>query len=160
MAVSRRNMKRRKGYNSRKLRLNSKKRFNRGKGAYQRPPSFLPIPPPRAPSIPIPPPRAPSIPRPPASYLPIPPPPKPLFFEPSPNHFIIRSQSPQQGVQKKPKAKQPKAKSEPAKAEPAKVEPAKVVLEPAKAEPAIPQQRRSLRQIIINSDKNKKIKRR
>jgi hypothetical protein len=58
-------------------------------------------------------------------------------------------------VQKKPKAKQAKAKSEPAKAEPAKV-----VLEPAKAEPAIPQQRRSLRQIIINSDKNKKIKRR
>jgi hypothetical protein len=92
--------------------------------------------------------------------LPIPPPPKPLFFEPSPNHFIIRSQSPQQAVQKKPKAKQAKAKSEPVKAEPAKV-----VLEPTKAletalEPAIPQQRRSLRQIIINSDKNKKIKRR
>ena len=150
MAVSRRNMKRRKGYNSRKLRLNSKKRFNRGKGAYQRPPSFLPIPPPRPPSIPIPPPQPPSLPRPPASYLPIPPPPKPLFFEPSPNHFIIKSQSPQQGVQKKPKAKQAKAKSEPAKA----------VLEPAKAEPAIPQQRRSLRQLIINSDKNKKIKRR
>jgi hypothetical protein len=65
-------------------------------------------------------------------------------------------------VQKKPKAKQAKAKSEPAKAvlEPAKAEPAKAVLEPAKAEPAIPQQRRSLRQLIINSDKNKKIKRR
>jgi hypothetical protein len=133
---------RRKGYNSRKRRLNSKKKFNRGKGVYQRPPSFLPIPPPQPPSLP----------RPPASYMPIPPPPKPLFIEPSPNHFIIRSQSPQQGVQKKPKAKQAKAKSEP-------------LLEPAKTletalEPAIPQQRRSLRQLIINSDKNKKIKRR
>lgn len=136
-----------KGYNSRKRRLNSKKKFNRGKGVYQRPPSFLPIPPPRAPSIPIPPPQPPSLPRPPASYMPIPPPPKPLFIEPSPNHFIIRSQSPQQGVQKKPKAKQTKAKSEP-------------LLEPAKSVPVIPQQRRSLRQLIINSDKNKKIKRR
>jgi hypothetical protein len=51
-------------------------------------------------------------------------------------------------VQKKPKTKQPKS-------EPAKSEPAKPLLEPTQ-----PQQRRSLRQIIMNSDQNKKIKRR
>ena len=147
MAVTRRNIK--KHYTRRKQRHNSKKRGNRGKGVYQRPPSFLPIPPPRAPSLPIPPPQLPSLPRPPASYLPIPPPPKLLFIEPSPSHFIIKSQSPQQQSQKKLKAKQPKPKSEP------KSEPAKLVLEPE-----IPQQRRSLRQIIIKSDQNKKIKRR
>ncbi len=146
MAVTRRNIK--KHYTRRKRRLNSKKRVTRAKGLYQRPPSFLPIPPPRAPSLPIPPPQPPSLPGLPASNLPIPPPPNPLFIEPSPNHFIIRSQSPKQAVQKKPKTKQPKS-------EPAKSEPAKPLLEPTQ-----PQQRRSLRQIIMNSDQNKKIKRR
>ena len=143
----------------RKRRANSKKkRFSRyrGKGIYHRPPSFLPIPPPRAPSLPIPPPRAPSPPMP-IPYIPIPPPPKPLFIEPSPSHFIIRSTSPRQQSQKKPKAKKPK--SEPAPA-PTLVPSALVpsALEPAPAlEPS--QQRRSLRQLIINSDRNKKIKR-
>jgi len=149
MAVTRRNIK--KHYTRRKRRLNSKKRVTRAKGLYQRPPSFLPIPPPQAPSLPIPPPQPPSLPGLPASNLPIPPPPNPLFIEPSPNHFIIRSQSPKQAVQKKPKTKQPK--SEPANSEPANSE-------PAKSEPTQPQQRRSLRQIIMNSDQNKKIKRR
>ena len=139
---------------SRKQRPNSKKkRFMRyrGKGIYQRPPSYLPIPPPRAPSLPIPPPLAPSLPRPPASNLPIPPPPKPLFIEPPPNQFIIRSQSPPYISQKKPKAKQPK--SEPPKLA---IEPAKSALEPAKTE-----QRRSLRQIINKFEQtNTKVKRR
>ena len=58
MAVTRRNIK--KHYTRRKQRLNSKKRVTRAKGLYQRPPSFLPIPPPRAPSLPIPPPQPPS----------------------------------------------------------------------------------------------------
>jgi len=133
----------------RKRRANSKKkRFSRyrGKGIYHRPPSFLPIPPPRAPSLPIPPPRAPSPPMP-LPYIPIPPPPKPLYIEPSPSHFIIRSTSPRQQSQKKPKAKKPKSELAPA-------------LEPAPAPALEPsQQRRSLRQLIINSDKNKKIKR-
>lgn len=137
---------------SKKERRNSKKaRFMRyrGKGVYQRPPSFLPIPPPRAPSLPIPPPLAPSLPKLPASNLPIPPPPNPLFIEPSPNHFIIRSQSPPYGSQKKPKAKLPKP------------EQPKLVIEPKPAlEPEIPKQRRSLRQLIIRSDQtNTKVKR-
>ena len=111
MAIIRRNTK--KNYTRRKKKPNSKKkRFMRyiGKGLelYHRPPSYLPIPPPRAPSLPIPPPRAPSLPKPPHPNLPIPPPPEP---------------------------------------------------KPA-LEPEIPKQRRSLRQIIINSDKNKVIKRR
>jgi hypothetical protein len=150
MAVTRRNMKRRRGFMSRKRGANSKKmRFMhyRGKGVYQRPPSFLPIPPPQPPSLPIPPPRPPSMPRPPASYLPIPPPPIPLFIEPSPSHFIIKSQSPKQLVQKKSKVKQPKPES--------KSEEAKLV-----EEPGIAKQRRSLRQMIIKSDHNTKIKRR
>ena len=137
---------------SRKQRSNSKKnRFMRyrGKGVYQRPPSFLPIPPPRAPSLPIPPPQAPSLPKLPASNLPIPPPPNPLFIEPSPNHFIIRSQSPPYGSQKKPKAKQPKS------------EQPKLVIEPKPAlAPEEPKQRRSLRQLIIRADQtNTKVKR-
>ena len=119
-----------------------KKKFmrHRAKGIdlYHRPPSFLPIPPPRVPSLPIPPPQPPSLPKLPAPYLPIPPPPNPLFIEPSPNHFIIKSSSPHQKSQKKSKTKQPKP-----------------VLEPE-----IPKQRRSLRQLIINSEQNKKIKRR
>ena len=151
MAVTRRSIRKKRRVMSRKQRPNSKKkRFMRyrGKGVYQRPPSYLPIPPPRAPSLPIPPPLAPSLPRPPASNLPIPPPPKPLLNEPSPNHFIIRSQSPPYISQKKPKAKQPK--SEPTKA----LEPA-LALEPTKAE-----QRRSLRQLIIKSEQtNTKVKR-
>jgi hypothetical protein len=130
----------------RKRRANiKKKRFSRyrGKGIYHRPPSYLPIPPPQAPSLPIPPPRAPS---PPAllPYLPIPPPPNPLFIEPSPNHFIIRPPSPQQQTQKKPKAKQPKSEPKPY----------------SNPVPEITQQRRSLRQIINKSEQNKKIKRR
>ena len=153
MAVTRRIIRRKRRLMSRKQRPNSKKkRFMRyrGKGVYLRPPSYLPIPPPRAPSLPIPPPLAPSLPRPPASNLPIPPPPKPLFIEPSPNHFIIRSQSPPYISQKKPKAKQPKS------------EPLKLVIEPKPAlEPEEPKQRRSsLRQLIIRSDQtNTKVKR-
>ena len=141
MAVTRRIIRRKRRLMSRKQRPNSKKkRFMRyrGKGLYLRPPSFLPIPPPRAPSLPIPPPLAPSLPRPPASNLPIPPPPKPLFIEPSPNHFIIRSQSPPYISQKKPKAKQPKSALEPEE----------------------PKQRRSLRQLIIKAEQtNTKVKR-
>lgn len=148
MAVTRR----KRRLMSKKQRRNSKKnRFMRyrGKGVYQRPPSFLPIPPPRAPSLPIPPPQAPSLPKLPASNLPIPPPPNPLFIEPSPNHFIIRSQSPPYGSQKKPKAKQPKS------------EQPKPVIEPKPAlAPEEPKQRRSLRQLIIRSDQtNTKVKR-
>ena len=163
MAIIRRNTK--KNYTRRKKRPYSKKRkFMRyiGKGLelYHRPPSHLPIPPPRAPSLPIPPPRAPSLPKPPHPNLPIPPPPNPLFIEPPPNQFIFRSSSsPRQISQKKPKPKpKPKAKLEPAPAPAPAPEPA------LKAKPApeeeIPKQRRSLRQIIINSDKNKVIKRR
>lgn len=154
MAFSRRNLKKRYGTRkhgpmSRKKMFNkySMKNFmrHRAKGLYHRPPSYLPIPPPRAPSLPIPPPQPPSLPKLPAPNLPIPPPPNPLFIEPPPNHFIIRTPSPHQQSQKKPKAKQPK--SEP-KSEP------KPTLEPE-----IPKQRRSLRQLIINSEGNKKIKR-
>ena len=151
MAIIRRNTK--KNYTRRKKRPYSKKRkFMRyiGKGLelYHRPPSYLPIPPPRAPSLPIPPPRAPSLPKPPHPNLPIPPPPNPLFIEPPPNQFIFRSSSsPRQISQKKPKTKQPKLVLEP--------EIPKQVLEPE-----IPKQRRSLRQLIINSEQNKKIKRR
>ena len=151
MAIIRRNTK--KNYTRRKKRPYSKKRkFMRyiGKGLelYHRPPSHLPIPPPRAPSVPIPPPRAPSLPKPPHPNLPIPPPPNPLFIEPPPNQFIFRSSSsPRQISQKKSKTKQPKLVLEP--------EIPKQVLEPE-----IPKQRRSLRQLIINSEQNKKIKRR
>ena len=142
----------------RKRRANSKKkRFSRyrGKGIYHRPPSFLPIPPPRAPSLPIPPPRAPSPPMP-IPYIPIPPPPKPLFIEPSPTHFIIRSPSPHQQSQKKPKAKKPKSEPSSALELAPALEPSTLAPAPALAPT---QQRRSLRQLIINSDKNKKIKR-
>lgn len=151
MAIIRRNTK--KNYTRRKKRpYSKKKRFMRyrGKGLelYYRPPSYLPIPPPRAPSLPIPPPRAPSLPKPPHPNLPIPPPPKPLFIEPPPNQFIFRSSPPRQISQKKPKAKQSKPDT-------------KAVPKTAPTlEPEIPKQRRSLRQVIINSDKNKVIKRR
>ena len=169
MAVTRRNIKRKRGHMSRKQRSNSnKKRFMRyrGKGLelYHRPPSYLPIPPPRVPSLPIPPPHAPSLPKPPHPNLPIPPPPKPLFIEPPPNQFIFRSSSsPRQISQKKPA---PKPKSEPAPKPAPKPKPkSKLVIEAepkAAPEPEeeIPKQRRSLRQVIINSDKNKVIKRR
>lgn len=144
---------RKHGQMSKKKRYNkhSKRsmKFYRGKGIHPRPPSFLPIPPPRPPSIPFPPPRPPSMPKLPASNLPIPPPPNPLFIEPSLKHFIIRSpsspSSPPKLLQKKPKAKQPEIEH---------TEPKQVL------ESEIPKQRRSLRQIIINSDQNKKVKRR
>ena len=178
MAIIRRYTK--KNYTRRKKRPNSKKRKfmrYRGKGLelYHRPPSYLPIPPPRVPSLPIPPPRAPSLPKPPHPNLPIPPPPKPLFIEPPPNQFIFRSSSsPRQISQKKPKAKQPKSEPAPKpkpkpklviEAEPKAKSKLVIEAEP-KAAPApepeeeIPKQRRSLRQVIINSDKNKVIKRR
>ena len=165
MAIIRRNTK--KNYTRRKKRPNSKKRKfmrYRGKGLelYHRPPSYLPIPPPRVPSLPIPPPRAPSLPKPPHPNLPIPPPPKPLFIEPPPNQFIFRSSSsPRQISQKKPA---PKPKSEPAPKPKPKPKSKLVIEAEPKAAPEpeeeIPKQRRSLRQVIINSDKNKVIKRR
>ena len=159
MAQSR-NKKRRRKLSSLSRKLRKQRTYNkRAKGfnAFFRspiPPS--PIPPPQAPSplmplpfLPIPPPQAPSLPKLPASNLPIPPPPNPLFIEPSPNHFIIRSQSPPYGSQKKPKAKQPKS------------EQPKLVIEPKPAlAPEEPKQRRSLRQLIIRSDQtNTKVKR-
>ena len=134
-----------KRYDTRKNRHMSRKRmFFRGKGIHPRPPSYLPIPPPRPPSLPIPPPRSPLLPKPLALNIPIPPPPNPLFSPPSPNQFIIRSPTtPRKMQEKKPKMQEKKPK-----------------MQEKKPEPTIPQQRRSLRQLIINSEQNKKIKRR
>jgi hypothetical protein len=122
---------------------------HRAKGFYLRPPHFLPIPPPRAPSLPIPPPQPPSPPKSAPSFLPIPPPrPPSLPIPPPPNPLYS---SPPSFGEKKPQQKKPEQK----KAEQKKPEQKKADQEP---EP-IPQQRRSLRQIIIRSEQNK-IKRR
>lgn len=170
MAFSRINLKKR--YTTRKHGPMSRKRmFNkysmknfmrhRAKGFYLRPPSFLPIPPPQPPSLPIPPPQPPSLPKLPASNLPIPPPPKPLFSPPSPNQFIIRTRSRSRSRSRSPltvpKSKEKKSKEKKQEKKQEKEQEAKPYIE---HEPTIPQVRRSLRQVIINSDHNKKIKRR
>lgn len=155
MAFSRRNLKKR--YTTRKHGPMSRKRmFNkysmknfmrhRAKGFYLRPPSFLPIPPPQAPSLPIPPPQPPSLPKLPASNLPIPPPPKPLFSPPSPSQFIIRTRSRSRSPLTLPKSKEKKQEQEQKQEKE----------QEKKHEPTTPQVRRSLRQVIIKSDSNKK----
>jgi len=111
---------------------------HRAKGFYLRPPHFLPIPPPRAPSMPIPPPQPPSPPKSAPSFLPIPPPRAPSLPIPPPPSPLYSS--PPSFGEMKPKQK----KAEQKKAEQNKAE---------------PEQRRSLRQIIIKSEHNK-IKRR
>ena len=157
MSFSRRNLKKR--YATRKhgpmsrnrtFKRQSMKNYmrHRAKGFYLRPPHFLPIPPPRAPSMPIPPPQPPSPPKSAPSFLPIPPPrppslpiPPPIPPPPSPLH----SSPPSFGEKKEEQKKEEQKKAEQKKAE---------------HEPTVPQPRRSLRQVIMNSDKNKKIKRR
>ena len=163
MAFSIRNLKKRyatrkHGPMSRKRMFNkySMKNFmrHRAKGFYLRPPSFLPIPPPQPPSLPIPPPQPPSLPKLPASNLPIPPPPNPLFSPPSPNQFIIRTRS--RSPLTVPKFKEKKSKEK--KQEKKQEQEAKPYIE---HKPTTPQARRSLRQLIINSEKkNSIIKRR
>lgn len=144
MVRSRRNM--RKHYTLRKRkkgRSSRKHMYYRGKGLYQRPPSYLPIPPPRPPSIPIPPPQPPSPPMSVSKFLPIPPPRAPsLPIPPPPNPILSEPPSIQKPLQKKAKPK-PVPKHEP-------------IVEPVSE----PIRRRSLRQIINNSEQNKKIKRR
>ena len=153
MTFSRRNLKKR--YATRKhgpmsrnrtFKRQSMKNYmrHRAKGFYLRPPHFLPIPPPRAPSLPIPPPQPPSPPKSAPSFLPIPPPrppslpiPPPIPPPPSPLYSSPPSFGEKKPEQKKPEQKKPEQEPKP-----------------------IPQRRRSLRQVIINSDKNKKIKRR
>ena len=145
MSFSRRNLKKR--YATRKhgpmsrnrtFKRQSMKNYmrHRAKGFYLRPPHFLPIPPPRAPSLPIPPPQPPSPPKSAPSFLPIPPPRPPSLPIPPPPSPLYSS-PPSFGEKK---AEQKKPEQEP--------------------EPTVPQPRRSLRQVIMNSDKNKKIKRR
>lgn len=120
---------------------------HRAKGFYLRPPDVLPIPPPRPPSLPIPPPQPPSPPKSAPSFLPIPPPrPPSLPIPPPPNPLYSSPPSFEEMKAKQKNAKQAKqAKQKKADHEP---------------EP-IQQRRRSLRQIIIKSDRqNEKIKRR
>jgi len=114
---------------------------HRAKGFYLRPPHFLPIPPPRAPSLPIPPPQPPSPPKSAPSFLPIPPPRAPSLPIPPPPSPLYSS--PPSFGEMKPKQKKAKQKK----------------TEQKKAEQE-PERRRSLRQVIMNSDKNKKTKRR
>jgi hypothetical protein len=125
---------------------------HRAKGFYLRPPHFLPIPPPRPPSLPIPPPQPPSPPKSAPSFLPIPPPrppslPMPPPIPPPPSPLIS---SPPSFGEKKAEQKKPEQKK-------AEQEPKPI---PQPIPQPIQQPRRSLRQVIINSDKNKKIKRR
>ena len=160
MAFSRRNLKKR--YTTRKHGPMSRKRmFNkysmknfmrhRAKGFYLRPPSFLPIPPPQPPSLPIPPPQPPSLPKLPASNLPIPPPPKPLFNPPLPSQFIIRTRS--RSPLTVPKFKEKKSKEKKSKEKKQEKEQEKKQEQEIKHEPTIPQARRSLRQLILKSEK-------
>ena len=149
MAFSRRNLKKR--YATRKhgpmsrnrtFKRQSMKNYmrHRAKGFYLRPPHFLPIPPPRPPSLPIPPPQPPSPPKSAPSFLPIPPPRAPSLPIPPPPSPLYSS-PPSFGEKK---AEQKKAEQE-----------------KAEHEPTVPQQRRSLRQVIKKSDRqNEKIKRR
>jgi hypothetical protein len=152
MAFSRRNVKKR--YATRKhgpmsrnrtFKRQSMKNYmrHRAKGFYLRPPHFLPIPPPRAPSLPIPPPQPPSPPKSAPSFLPIPPPRAPsLPIPPPPSPLFSSLPSFEDKKPKQKKGYQKKADPEPY------------------PEPTIGQHRRSLRQIIIKSDQNKKVKRR
>jgi hypothetical protein len=174
MTFSRRNLKKR--YATRKhgpmsrnrtFKRQSMKNYmrHRAKGFYLRPPHFLPIPPPRAPSLPIPPPQPPSPPKSAPSFLPIPPPrppslpiPPPIPPPPSPLHSSPPSFGEKKPEQKKPEQKKPEQKK-PEQKKPEQKKPEQKKPE-QKPEPTVPQQRRSLRQVIMNSDKNKKIKRR
>jgi hypothetical protein len=161
MTFSRRNLKKR--YATRKhgpmsrnrtFKRQSMKNYmrHRAKGFYLRPPHFLPIPPPRAPSLPIPPPQPPSPPKSAPSFLPIPPPrPPSLPIPPPPNPLYS---SPPSFGEKKPKQKKPEQKKpEQKKAEQKKAEQKKAEQEP---EPK-PQRRRSLRQVIMKSEQTNKI---
>jgi hypothetical protein len=158
MAFSRRNVKKRYATRkhgpmsrNRRFKRQSMKNYmrHRAKGFYLRPPHFLPIPPPRPPSLPIPPPQPPSPPKSAPSFLPIPPPrPLSLPIPPPPNPLISSPPSFQEMKAKQMKAKQMKAK------------PNKAEEKNAEHEPIVPQQRRSLRQVIMKSEKNNKIKRR
>jgi hypothetical protein len=162
MTFSRRNLKKR--YATRKhgpmsrnrtFKRQSMKNYmrHRAKGFYLRPPHFLPIPPPRAPSLPIPPPQPPSPPKSAPSFLPIPPPRAPSLPIPPPPSPLYSS--PPSFGEMKPKQK----KAEQMKPKQKKAEQMKPKQKKAEHEPTVPQQRRSLRQIIIKSDQNK-IKRR
>ena len=161
MAFSRRIVKKRyatrkHGPMSRKRRFNrhSMKNYmhHRAKGVYQRPPHFLPIPPPRPPSLPIPPPQPPSPPKSAPSFLPIPPPRPPSLPIPPPPSPLYSSPPPFEDK----KAKQKKTEQKKGYQKKADPQP---YIEPY-PEPTIGQHRRSLRQIIIKSDQNKKVKRR